>query len=85
MFETNVFRNEFHQFLIISIMILFNFERNGAHLIMKNDILKKNIIHSYFEHTKWFLKHHPFASSFEHWNFASNGTWKEEKNDTSNY
>jgi hypothetical protein len=52
---------------------------------MKNDILKKNTIHSYFEHTKWLLKHHPFASSFEHWNFASNGTLKEGKNDNPIY
>ncbi len=29
-----------------------------------------------FEHAKGLLKHHQFASSFEKWNFISNGTLK---------
>jgi hypothetical protein len=39
---------------------------------------KKTNCHNCFEHAKG-LKHNQLASSFEQWNFISNGTWKGKK------
>jgi hypothetical protein len=41
-------------------------------------LIKANV-HNYFKHAKRLLKHHQFASGFEHWNFASNGILKGKK------
>jgi hypothetical protein len=69
-FEPKVFniccKIEFRQFqflfslLIIKLIFFSNLKKNGAHLGKK--------IHFKILNVLWLLKHHQFASKFEHWN-----------------
>jgi len=52
---------------------------------MKNEVWKKKNVHDYFEHVNDLLKHHQFASNFEHWNFASIGAYSKKHFDNQIY
>jgi hypothetical protein len=89
MFKANAFKyvlkmnfKNFKFFLLINQYLnpWASFERNGAHSIQKKNAWKQqNIIHTCFEHAKGLLKHHQFASSFEHWNLVHIMVPKKEK------
>jgi hypothetical protein len=62
------------------------FKRNGAHLVEKKRHLKKiKIVHSQGLSALNMQKHFWFVSSFEHVNFAINGTYSKNIYDNPNY